>query len=107
MKKNQVELEIVSRRESITAKAIVKGNTITLAYDKVNEQVQAVAFSVQRGTQQSPNFTPNEAFRGSVYMQAFNVENNTYQIGDAGIYEDIYAICQEIIHSQNENTDSL
>lgn len=102
MKKNQT-LEIISRRENITAKAVVKGNTVVFAYEKSNNQVQAVAFSVQRGTEDNENFTGVEAFRGSTYGEAFNVENNAYQIGDSIFYEEVYKICREIINEDINN----
>ncbi|GIJ96566.1 hypothetical protein CAPN001_11350 [Capnocytophaga stomatis] len=100
MKKNKTNLEILSRRESITAKGIIKNNTVTFAYDKVNEQVQAVAFSVQRGTQGISEFTGVEAFRGTVYGQAFNVESGNYQMGDSAIYDEIYNVCQSIMNPE-------
>ncbi|MFK8283485.1 hypothetical protein [Capnocytophaga canis] len=99
-------LTIISRRENITAKSEVKGNTGTFAYDKNNNQVTAVAFSVQRGTQGSPEFTGTEAFRGTVYGEALNVENNSYRIGDGAIYDEIFAICQEIINPEPQQDDT-
>lgn len=99
-------LEIVSRRENITAKGIIKNNTVTFMYDKVNGQIQAVAFSVQRGTQGSPEFMGVEAFRGTVYGHAFNVENGNYQTGDSAIYEDIHAICQGIMNPEPQQDDT-
>lgn len=106
MSTNQVNLEIVSRRESITAKGIIKNNTVTFAYDKVNQQVQAVAFSVQRGTQGSPEFTGVEAFRGSMYGGALNVENNAYQIGDSAVYDEIFMVAQSIMNPENQQDDT-
>ncbi|GIJ96644.1 hypothetical protein CAPN001_12130 [Capnocytophaga stomatis] len=100
MKKNKTNLEIVSRRESITARANVKGNAVTFMYDKIDGQIQAVAFSVQRGTQGTPEFTGVEAFRGAMYGEAFNVDNNSYHIGDSAVYEEIYNICKEIVNPE-------
>ncbi|GET46506.1 hypothetical protein [Capnocytophaga felis] len=100
MKKNKTNLEILSRRESITAKGIIKNNTVTFAYDKANGQVQAVAFSVQRVTQGSSEFTGVEAFRGTVYGEAFNVENNAYRTSDSPVYDEIYNVCQSIMNPE-------
>lgn len=105
-KKSKTNLEIVSHRESITARGIIKNNTVTFAYDKVNQQVQAVAFSAQRSTQGNPEFTGVEAFRGTVYGEAFNVENNSYHIGDSAIYDEVYAICQSIMNPESQQDDT-
>ncbi|WP_172917182.1 hypothetical protein [Capnocytophaga canis] len=99
-------LTIISRRENITAKAEVRGNTVTFAYDKNNNQVTAVAFSVQRGTQGSPEFTGAEAFRGTMYGEAFNVENNSYHIGDSAMYEDIYTVCRQIMNPEPQEPEA-
>lgn len=106
MKKNKTNLEIVSCRENITAKAEIKGNTVTFAYDKVNGQVQAVAFSVQRSTQGNPEFTGVEAFRGTVYGEAFNVENNAYRLSDSSVYNEIYTVCQSIMNPEPQADDT-
>lgn len=107
MKKNQTNLEIISRRENITARTIVKDNTVIFAYERADNQVNAVAFSVQRGTQGSPEFTGAEAFRGSLYGEAFNVENNAYHIGDSAIYDEIFVVCQQIIKPETSDGASV
>lgn len=107
MSKNKVNLEVISRRENITARAIVKGNTVTFAYDKENERVSAVAFSVHRGTETQGQYGGVEAFRGSMYGEAFNVENNAYHIGDSLVYEEIFKICKEIINPEIQNDTSV
>lgn len=103
MSKNQTNLEIISRREHITARGIVRNNVVTFAYDKENGHINAVGFSVVRGQQTDTQFTGNETFRGSVYGQAFQVDNRDYQIGDSLIYEEIYVICQQIMKPENES----
>lgn len=100
MKKNQ--LTIISRRENITAQAIIKGNTATFAYEVADNQVNAVVFSVVRGTEASSQNFQNIAFRGSMYGEVFNVENNAYQKGDSLLYDEIFDICKEILNPMQD-----
>ncbi|MFK8271093.1 hypothetical protein [Capnocytophaga stomatis] len=96
----------MSRRESITAQANVKGNAVTFMYDKTDGQIQAVAFSVQRGMQGTPEFTGVEAFRGTVYGEAFNVENNAYRTSDSPVYDEIYNVCQNIMNPEHQEPEA-
>lgn len=107
MKKNKTNLEILSRRENITARVVINGNTVTFMYDKVNEQVNAVAFSVQRGTQGSPEFTGQEIFRGTMYGRGLNVENAIYTPKtDSALQDEIFAIGQSIMNPELQEPQS-
>ncbi|GIM52020.1 hypothetical protein CAPN004_10500 [Capnocytophaga cynodegmi] len=110
MKKNQTNLEIVSRRENFTVKTIVKGNTVILAYDIEKGKIESVAFALQRGTSGSIDFTGENAFGGGVHKEDFRIDYNyKFQMGDGAIYDEIYAICQEIMNptTETENAESV
>ncbi|WGU68262.1 hypothetical protein QIU18_00305 [Capnocytophaga canimorsus] len=103
----KTNLEIVSRRENITARVVINGNTVTFMYDKVNDQVSAVAFSVAKGTQGSPEFTGQEMFRGTMYGRGLNVENSVYTPKtDSALQDEIFAIGQSIMNPEPQETEA-
>lgn len=104
MKKNR--FTIISKREHITAQALVKENAVTFSYEVTNGQVSGVSFSLRRGVSTPEQPYAPEAFRGAMYGEVFNVENNAYQIGDALLYEEIFALCKEIIRFPNASPSS-
>lgn len=97
------QLTIISRRESVTAQSLINGNKVTFAYEVNNNQINAVAFSVQRGVEQDG--VHHEAFSGTVVGESFNVQNHAYQTGDSAMYEDIYTICKDIMTREVEDED--
>lgn len=105
----KTNLTIVRKSVSIIAEEEKNGNTIMYAYEhQMNETPQNIGFTVYRKQEGQPKYQGQVAIQGNVFPDGnFSVQNQSYQRGDATLYEHIHDVCQELLTSTEIETEEI
>lgn len=99
-------LEIISTQITVQAKNTVNNNTVDFAWSYLEGQLPSVVnFNVQRGVIGSEQpFTGNNIISGAFYSETekFDVQNNSFLVGDFDLYQDILNTCKTIVSDIQE-----